>query len=590
MAVSDPDEGTARTMGRHDVLMPTRAVRPRRRRRRATLITAIVATIALVGLAIGLGINYFSTQSGASDCDNPTQVTIAAAPEIAPVITEVADNLAASDDDPCYRIDLVARDSANATDWLAESADQERPDVWIPDSTLWLNRAREKGATFVPPTATSLASTPVVLAVAEGAAIQRGWPQKQLNWSTVINPNAGNLAMGMPDPSVDAVGISALIAVSTIASATADPAAATISMLRKVSSNTPAGGASELYDRLLSTNQGGGSAGKQELAAFPTTESALLRHNSKTPNAPLVAVYPEPAVPSLDFPYAVLSTQPDRAVADAVGRFRTALLSTGAAGVLATNGLRSPDGRILGDPPPDDRTAIRHLRPVPSPEKATLDKLLNTWAGVTRSSRVLSILDISGSMNAEVPGTGGKKRMEIAAEANAQGVALFNPRTKLTTWVFSTKLDGDRDYREIVPVGTISDLLANGLQNTLRGIRAKEGGQTGLYDTTLAAYQTARQVWEPGRLNVIVITTDGRNDDDKTITRQELLAELATLQDPARPLPIVMIGIGPDIDPRELEQIASATKGVSFTTADPAKIGDIYFTALSRIMCKENCN
>ena len=37
-------------------------------------------------------------------------------------------------------------------------------------------------------------------------------------------------------------------------------------------------------------------------------------------------------------------------------------------------------------------------------------------------------------------------------------------------------------------------------------------GGTGLYDTTLAAYQEARRTWMPGRINIVLIATDGRND------------------------------------------------------------------------------
>lgn len=569
-------------MGRHDVLRRTR--RGYDRGSRLTVVLAIVGVSALVATAVFLGIDHFSG-ANAEDCENPTPVTIAAAPEIASVITEVAGGAGKGHPESCYQVEVVARDSANAAEWLAQATETERPDVWVPDSAVWLGRARDLGANYVPQTATSLASTPVVMAMAEGAAIQRGWPQKQLDWTSVIGPNA-ELKVGIPDPSVDATGISAVLGVKAISSQAADPAAQNISLLRKVSPNATSG-TSELYDKLLAATTNNGDQSQSEIVAFPSAESALLRHNSNHPNAPLVAVYPDPAVPSLDFPFAV--TTSDLVVTQAAQKVRSDLLSTKASGAMAENGFRSPDGRVLGVPTPDERTALRHLRPVAAPDKRALDDALNTWAGATRSSRVLSVLDVSGSMDSQVPGTG-RTRMQIAGEANAQGVALFNPRTKLGVWIFAAQLDGNKDYREIVPTGTVADLLANGLQKTLRGIKATPGGRTGLYDTTLAAYQTAKRNWEPGRLNVVVITTDSRNDDNgSAINREQLLAELGKLQDPDRPLPIVIVGIGPDIDVKELEQVAGAARGVSFTTADPAKIGDIYFAALSRITCANNC-
>jgi Mg-chelatase subunit ChlD len=92
----------------------------------------------------------------------------------------------------------------------------------------------------------------------------------------------------------------------------------------------------------------------------------------------------------------------------------------------------------------------------------------------------------------------------------------------------------------------------------------KPRGGTGLYDTTLAAYRDARRHWTPGRINLVLVMTDGRNEDEESIGRSRLLAELAELQDPRRPLPIVFIGLGKDVDPDELETIAEVTGGQVF--------------------------
>jgi uncharacterized protein YegL len=83
---------------------------------------------------------------------------------------------------------------------------------------------------------------------------------------------------------------------------------------------------------------------------------------------------------------------------------------------------------------------------------------------------------------------------------------------------------------------------------------------------------------------MVLILTDGRNQDRKSIDRPALLAELKKLQDPNRPLPIVFIGIGPDVDVSELNEIVKPTGGQTFATADPAKIQEIFFTTLSRVI------
>jgi hypothetical protein len=109
-------------------------------------------------------------------------------------------------------------------------------------------------------------------------------------------------------------------------------------------------------------------------------------------------------------------------------------------------------------------------------------------------------------------------------------------------------------------------------------------GATGLYDSALAVYQDSRKNWEAGRINTVILMTDGKNEDRDGISLDTLLAELAKLQDPRRPLPIVGIGIGPDIDPAELKRISEATGGKSFTAADPTKIGDVFYAALSKLV------
>jgi hypothetical protein len=412
------------------------------------------------------------------------------------------------------------------------------------------------------------------MALAEQAAVKRGWPAKNLTWADVIGAGGADLTVGMLDPSMDAVGVSALIAVRGVTALSSDPAANNVAVLRKLSPNSAAASA-ELFDKA------GSKPGGPTLTAFPSSEHALLDNNTKRKTDQLVAVYPEPAAPSLDYPFAVLAASGEAAIASA--KFRNAMLAPNVRDVLAANGLRFPDGRVPGNPPADNRTVVRMLRPVPPPRTAELDQVLNTWAGITRSSRIQAVLDVSGSMNGVIP-TSGKTRMTVTLEAAERGIGLMNPHTKLGIWVFSTELDGEKDYRELLPVMPLSEALPKGALDKLRSVKATTNGQTALYDTTLAAYQSARQNWEPGRINLVLIMTDGHNQDRKSIDRPTLLAELKKLQDPNRPLPIVFIGIGPDVDVTELNEISKPTGGQTFTTMDPDKINEIFFAALSRVI------
>lgn len=164
------------------------------------------------------------------------------------------------------------------------------------------------------------------------------------------------------------------------------------------------------------------------------------------------------------------------------------------------------------------------------------------------------------------------------------GAELLLGTTELGIWEFSTDLDGERDYREVIPVGPVGPRRAE-IVDALDRVRVKPNGATGLYDTTLAAYRDATRNWTVGRINMVLVLTDGKDDNASGISRAKLLDELAELRDKRRPVPILFIGVGPDIDPDELKQIARATGGRVALTPRPSGIQRIFFSALAEFSC-----
>ena len=64
-----------------------------------------------------------------------------------------------------------------------------------------------------------------------------------------------------------------------------------------------------------------------------------------------------------------------------------------------------------------------------------------------------------------------------------------------------------------------------------------------IYDTTLAAFQALQRSYAPQRINIVVLLTDGINDDPSGgINRAELLRRLKAEQDKERPVRIITIG------------------------------------------------
>lgn len=545
-------------MGRH-------STRPRPRR---LLLPAIaLGVVILLGAGAWTLVTVFRARSA---CVDPTRVLVAASPDIAPAVSLVADGIAKD----CVRIEVQSRDSAQVAESLAISDGSARPQVWIPDSTLALRRARQLGAADVPESGPSVASSPVVLAVDQGIAETLGWPKKTLTWADVLNASDGSVVAGLPDPARDPVGVAALFGLKDATKAAADPAAAYASLLRRFSPNT------EPVETDLFARLPGSSSPGSPVTVFPTSENSLLRHNVNQAANGLVAVY-SAAAPSLDYPFTMLGSATPAQLAE-IEPLLGALVGEPGADAVAQAGLRAAGGQALRNRSTDTHITDEGLKSATMPSGGDVDKILNQWAGINLSSRVQTLIDVSGSMNDEVPGTG-KTRMALTLEAAEKGMYLFKPTTRNRTWEFSTKLDGDKDYREVLPMKSVAEHLAGSGLAQLRAIQAKPNGATGLYDSLLAIYKISRTEWEPGRLNVIVIMTDGKNDDAGGISRDDLLAELAKLQDPKRPIPVVGIGIGPDVDDGELQAITQPTGGQAFIAADPSKITDVFYGALSKL-------
>lgn len=561
-------------MGRHSSARP-HGVRGLRSRSPVILLSALLV-LALLGW---FTFDFLSDRLRASACDTTTVLNVSAGPDIAPVVTQIGNRVSEQDEGSCYKVNVASRDSAATAESLVVSDGSERPDVWIPESTVWLQRAQEKGAWNVPVSGTSIASSPVVVALTEDTAGQLGWPREAPAWSQLFGPEARGVAIGMPDPSREPTGISTLFGIRQLVGTGPNAAQKVTSELRALSPNVAAK-QSDLFARLP-----GAASSDEPLDGFPTSEVSVLRYNAKQSGSPLVASYAQPAVPALDFPFVVLpETKPEKR--EAAERFLKVLIDQQAAESLGDAGFRTPDGEMLRERASDRRTSSQKLTPQPMPNPNDVSAALNEWAGVNLSARIQVLLDVSGSMNEPVPGTG-KNRMSVTLQAAELGIGLMKPTTKIGVWTFSTNLDGEnKDYKELIPVRSVADQLSGGALAQLRQVKALENGATGLYDSTLAAYKSATENFEAGRINLVVVLTDGRNEDANGISRPQLLAELTKLRDPRHPVQVIGIGIGPDIDENELKMISTATGGQSFSTPDPTQINEIFYAALSKLLCQ----
>ncbi|HEX2771553.1 MAG TPA: VWA domain-containing protein, partial [Micromonosporaceae bacterium] len=465
------------------------------------------------------------------------------------------------------------------------------PDVWIPDSTTWLLRLRTAAPGFAPTNGASVARSPVVVAMPEPVATAVGWPNKKLTWPDLLQRiTAGtNLRTGIVEPTRDAAGLSGLLALGAAAGAAGSNAQETTTQAMRALAT----GKSALRQDLLARfpRSADPTTVASALGAAALSEEDVIEYNGTKPPISLAALYLDPAPLSLDYPFAVMpGTDPSRTAA-AGGLFeqlRTAAFRDG----LGGRGLRASDGTWgKGFMAPTGAPSPAGTQP-PSASPATggtaaggldpgvVERALATWTAVTLPARMLAVIDVSGSMLKTVPTANNATRAQITLQAAQRGLALFDDTWAVGLWIFSTELAGRRDYQELVPIGPLSSQRSK-LAAALPTIVPKQGGATGLYDTTLAAYKNVQEGWEPGRVNSVVILTDGQNEDANGITQAKLLSDLKAVADPKRPIQVVIIGIGNEVNEAELASITKVTGGGVFVTEDPAKIGDIFLRAIS---------
>jgi hypothetical protein len=142
-------------------------------------------------------------------------------------------------------------------------------------------------------------------------------------------------------------------------------------------------------------------------------------------------------------------------------------------------------------------------------------------------------------------------------------------------------MNGKLPYKKLVPITPLSSGRTL-LQAAIPQMNPKKNGDTGLYDTALAAYKEVQNGWQAGRVNSVILFTDGKNENPGGLTLPQLVTQLKKLNDPERPVRMVIIGIGDQVDPKELQTITDATSaGGVFVAQDPAKINEIFLEAIA---------
>jgi hypothetical protein len=550
-------------------------------RRSAARIRVLVLLLAITPASAACSIG-----SHADGC-RAEAITVAAAPSIAPAIEQTARRYNART--TCVRVTVTREEPADVAGVLSgqgSSPGATRPDAWIPDSSLWVPVARRTklGAAAVRPSGTSIASSPLVLAAPQGRS------PGEVSWRLLLSsrlPGTGGdqppLRVRFLDPTTQAAGLGALM----LAHQASGPGKTGLGTF-----------AITLYSDLASALPDDRSAyaamfrGGDPPTAVVLSEQSVWQHNHTDQKRPVSARYPTGGALALDFPY--VSVTGDRERGRTVEDFRAALSQSQSREALQSLGLRTPDG--VAGAGFGTKYGVASEAPIPAhpQDPVTVGKILQMWQRTVLGARMLILLDVSPSMGDPVP-RGNDTRIRATTRAAIGGTRILSDNSQVALWEFSTRLDHGRDYRELVPYRPLTQKVGAGTQRDalIAAFNAAQpvlNTRTALYDSVLAAYQEAVRTYQPDRNNVLVVLTDGMNyDPGHTILLQELMKQLQKTANPMKPVAIVPIAFGPDIDPAPLQQIAKATGGQSFVTLDPGQIQQVFLEMLIRLTCGQAC-
>ncbi|MFC9319432.1 substrate-binding and VWA domain-containing protein [Streptomyces nigra] len=550
-------------------------------RRRLALVTVVALTVAGgTAAAVGEGLLTF----GASCQDDAVRLTLAASPEVAPALKTAAERArraGLTSDGRCVAVTVTAREPHRIAEAL--SADEDPgAEVWVPDSQAWVQRLTADGGTAEVSTIGNVAASPVGVAMVPAAAKKLGWPRRTYTWTELAGETLGDgpVRLGAGDPTRSAAGLLALTRVSAAADATEGGDTRAAALMKALSERVTEGDG-QILESLPRDASDSESANPRRNQAVVLSEQAAFTYNAATEDArDLDFFYPQDGAPRLDYPYALLdqtglTTDESRAAI----RFMSYLDDPEQQRLLERYGFRTSDEKV-----PDGLVARAggsapqpYAAPVDRPVTAVaLQEALGVWEITVRSARITMVVDASASMEERVPGTE-RSRMDVTRASLRRALNTFTAEDEIGLWDFSTALDGTKDYRVRVPAGRLGDSEGDVTQRdrlaaAVDRLKPVPDGATGLYDTTLAAYEAARSSYAKGRFNAVVVLTDGVNEDPGSISRSGLLSRLGKLADSKRPLPLIMIAVGPDADREEADRIAKATGGSGHEVTDPAQM------------------
>ncbi|WP_237668893.1 VWA domain-containing protein [Rhodococcus sp. BS-15] len=332
-----------------------------------------------------------------------------------------------------------------------------------------------------------------------------------------------------------------------------------VSELAGTDTGASATSASTTYDALAALENAPGP--DAPVHAVPVTEQQLASTDSST----LTAVEPQGPTPVADHPAAVLSGDET---------------STRAAAAFV-DFIRQPDGAQLLTDAGFGVGETPDVEAVAAPSGPVADALLSVLRNPVLPRRATVLLDVSESMGTT---EGSATRLQNTVRALDEQFQRVPDSTELGLWSFSEDLDNSLPYRVDVPTGPMAAAIGPTPRRTaLTAGAAALTPESASYsaESLLAAYRDAVAGFVPGRVNSVVLITDGPNDDP-SLSTQDLLTDLDSASDAARPVAVNVVMIGENTDATAFTDISARTGGTATTV--PTSDSPDFFDLLGKLL------
>lgn len=502
-------------------------------------------SVPLSLLAVGalgggvLTLMHHDGQGASSDACRNANIQIAVPPSLSGTISEALKGYTGSQTtDGCHRTYTVkTMADKQVVDEVRSGTITHR--LWITDNPQAYDDASAAGHATVTP-GPAFAATPVVISAPPAQLASLGSPTA--SWANAL---AARPALTVGDATTDRASAIAVTRAAEILGVSPEAKKAL--------------GGLALTQRPTIPND----------APHVTTEAELIRHR-RTTSATLDETALQGGSPLLTLSVAPLVWGDSDTTASAK-ELTDRLSSPDGQKALAGAGYRDATGKHTPSGAPQ---GAESLSIGATPAGDAVETMLANWRRASAPLRMTGVVDVSGSMAAKVDGI---SRIVAVARTASEAVAKFPPTTSASVWEFSSGLDGNKDYRILTPMGPVSDPAhKKALLDSLARLPGDLKGDTGLYDTILAAYQSAQQDYHPGQWSTITVSTDGRNADPTGgLTLDQLRQKLRQIADPKRPVTVGFIAIGDDVDLDAMNSIVQVTGGSVYRAATPADVPDV---------------